>query len=151
MGWATGVQFPLGAVMGFFSSSLCLDRLWGPPILLPSRYRGLLLLGVKRSGREADHSPPSSADVKSCVELLVYNCHFYFNGACSIVLDRSNTGVAGSNPARGVDVRPISFFCAALSCVGRGTAIGRSPVHGFLSKCLKRFKASEINSESKQD
>jgi hypothetical protein len=64
MGWATGVQFPLGAVMGFFSSSLCLDRLWGPPILLPSRYRGLLLLGVKRSGREADHLSPSSAEVK---------------------------------------------------------------------------------------
>jgi hypothetical protein len=26
-------------------------------------------MGVKRPGREADHSPPSSAEVKECVEL----------------------------------------------------------------------------------
>jgi hypothetical protein len=30
---------------------------------------GALSLGVKRLGREADHSPPSSAEVKKCVEL----------------------------------------------------------------------------------
>jgi hypothetical protein len=30
---------------------------------------GALSLGVKRPGREADHSPPSSAEVKECVEL----------------------------------------------------------------------------------
>jgi hypothetical protein len=28
-----------------------------------------LFLGAKRPGREADHSPPSSAEVKECVEL----------------------------------------------------------------------------------
>jgi hypothetical protein len=30
---------------------------------------GVLSLGVKRPRREADHSPPSSAEVKECVEL----------------------------------------------------------------------------------
>jgi hypothetical protein len=30
---------------------------------------GALSLGVKRPGRGADHSPPSSAKVKKCVEL----------------------------------------------------------------------------------
>jgi hypothetical protein len=30
---------------------------------------GALYLGVKRPGREADHSPPSGAKVKECVEL----------------------------------------------------------------------------------
>jgi len=30
-------------------------------------------LGVKRPGREADHSPPSSADVKECVDLYLYS------------------------------------------------------------------------------
>jgi len=30
---------------------------------------GHLSLGVKRPGREADHSPPSSAEVKEGVEL----------------------------------------------------------------------------------
>jgi hypothetical protein len=28
-------------------------------------------MGVKRPGREADHSPPSSAEVKECVELYL--------------------------------------------------------------------------------
>jgi hypothetical protein len=32
-----------------------------------------LSLGVKRPGREADHSPPSSADVKKCVELYLHS------------------------------------------------------------------------------
>jgi hypothetical protein len=32
---------------------------------------GALSLGVKWSGRESDHSPPSSAEVKECVELYL--------------------------------------------------------------------------------
>jgi hypothetical protein len=31
-----------------------------------------LSLGIKRPGREADHSPPSSAEVKECVELYLH-------------------------------------------------------------------------------
>jgi hypothetical protein len=34
---------------------------------------GALSLGVKRSGREVDHSPPSSAEVKECVELYLHS------------------------------------------------------------------------------
>jgi hypothetical protein len=30
-------------------------------------------LGVKRPGREADHSPPSSAEVKECVDLYIHS------------------------------------------------------------------------------
>jgi hypothetical protein len=30
-------------------------------------------LGVKRPGREADHSRPSSAEVKECVELYIHS------------------------------------------------------------------------------
>jgi hypothetical protein len=30
-------------------------------------------LGVKRSGREADHSPPSSVEVKEWVELYLHS------------------------------------------------------------------------------
>jgi hypothetical protein len=32
-----------------------------------------LSLEVKRLGREADHSPPSSAEVKECVELYLHS------------------------------------------------------------------------------
>jgi hypothetical protein len=45
----------------FFSSSYRPDRLWDPPRFLSSGYRGW----VKRQGREFDHSPPSSAEVKN--------------------------------------------------------------------------------------
>jgi hypothetical protein len=34
---------------------------------------GALSLGVKRQGSEADHSPPSSAEVKECVELYLHS------------------------------------------------------------------------------
>jgi hypothetical protein len=35
-------------------------------ILLPNGYQGLFLLGLKQQGSEADHSPPSGAEVKNC-------------------------------------------------------------------------------------
>jgi hypothetical protein len=34
---------------------------------------GVLSLGVKWSGREADHSPSSSAEVKECVEMYLHS------------------------------------------------------------------------------
>jgi len=34
---------------------------------------GALSLGVKRPGREADHSPPSSAEVKEQVEINLHS------------------------------------------------------------------------------
>jgi hypothetical protein len=50
----------------FFSTSQGPDRLWGPLSLLTNGYRGdYFPREVKRSGREADRSPPSSAEVKN--------------------------------------------------------------------------------------
>jgi hypothetical protein len=44
------------------------------PILPPIQWvPGALSLGVKRPRREADHSPPSSAEVKECVELFLHS------------------------------------------------------------------------------
>jgi hypothetical protein len=39
------------------------DRLWGPPSLLYNGYRGPFSGGKARPGHDADHSPPSSAEV----------------------------------------------------------------------------------------
>jgi hypothetical protein len=51
------VRVPVGSRI--FSSPCRPDRLWGPPNLLSIGY-----WGVKRPGREADTSPPTSAEVK---------------------------------------------------------------------------------------
>jgi hypothetical protein len=62
--WKTGVPSPAEA-KDFSSSLLCPDRLWGPPILPYSGYRGLFPGGKARPGRDADHSHPSIAEVKN--------------------------------------------------------------------------------------
>jgi len=49
---------------GFCSSSSHPYRFWGPPTQ-PTIQWVLEALYLKRSGREADHSPPSSAEVKN--------------------------------------------------------------------------------------
>jgi hypothetical protein len=41
------------------------DRLWGPPSLLASGYRGAISPGVKQQGRKADNSPPYNAKVNN--------------------------------------------------------------------------------------
>ena len=51
------------------------NRLWGPPILLFSGYREVVSPRIKRLVREANHSPPSIAEVKnawSCNLILQY-------------------------------------------------------------------------------
>jgi hypothetical protein len=53
------VRFPAGA--GNFSLHRRVQNGSGAH---PVSYPGALSLGVKRSGREADHSPPSNAEVK---------------------------------------------------------------------------------------
>jgi hypothetical protein len=48
------------------------DRPWGWPSLLYNGYR-IFPRGKVRAGRDADSSPPSSAEVKNSVELYLYS------------------------------------------------------------------------------
>jgi hypothetical protein len=57
-----GVRVPLRSRI-FFSPRRPYGT-WGPPSFLSNGYRGFFLPEVKRPGREADHSPPNSAEVK---------------------------------------------------------------------------------------
>jgi hypothetical protein len=56
------VRFPTG-LRFFFSSLPRPEWFWDPPSLLSDEYQG----------READHSPPSSAEVKELVELYLHS------------------------------------------------------------------------------
>jgi hypothetical protein len=63
MGWTTGFQLAADPVEGFFldatASRPALDTAQPPIQNVP----GVLTPGIKRPGREADHSSPSSAEV----------------------------------------------------------------------------------------
>jgi hypothetical protein len=50
----------------------CPDRPWDPPNLLYKGYR-IFPGGKLRAGRDADPSPPSSAEVKNRVDLYLYS------------------------------------------------------------------------------
>jgi hypothetical protein len=56
------VRVPVGQII--FSSPSRPYRLWGPPSLLSNGYRGFFP-GGKDTGREADHSLPTTAEVKT--------------------------------------------------------------------------------------
>jgi hypothetical protein len=65
------VRLPEGA--GNFSPHHHVQNSSGAhPASYPMGTRGSSL-GVKRPGREADHSPPSSAKVKECMELYLHS------------------------------------------------------------------------------
>jgi hypothetical protein len=66
----------------FFSPSPSPNRFWGPPSLV----LGALLQGVKRPGREADHSPPSPR-MRGAIHPLP---HYTFMVWCSEEMHRDN-------------------------------------------------------------
>jgi hypothetical protein len=65
MGWATGVHFPAGAIMGLFVFTTASRPALGPTHPPIQRIPRVPSPGEKRLGREADHSHPSSVGVKN--------------------------------------------------------------------------------------
>jgi hypothetical protein len=74
MSWTIGVlrfdsRRGLGTILFTTASITALGPTQSPIKWVP----GALSLGVKRPGREADHSPPSSAEVKEWLELYLHS------------------------------------------------------------------------------
>jgi hypothetical protein len=65
MGWTAEVKFLAGARDVFLLHSVQTSS-GAYPSFYPVR-TGVFFMGVKRPGHEADHSPPSSAEVKNGV------------------------------------------------------------------------------------
>jgi hypothetical protein len=66
-----GVQFPAGAEC--FSLHRVQTGSGAHPVLSPPWVLGTISLEVKQQGREADHSPPSSAETKEYVKLHLHS------------------------------------------------------------------------------
>jgi hypothetical protein len=66
-----GVRFP--AELGIFLSATASRPTLGPTQPPIQEIPEVLSPGVKRSVREADHSPQSSAEVRECVELYLHS------------------------------------------------------------------------------
>jgi hypothetical protein len=74
MGWTIGVlgfdsQWGLGIFLFTTVSRMALGPTQTPIKWVPDA----ISLGVKRLGNEADHSPPSIAEVKECMELYLHS------------------------------------------------------------------------------
>jgi hypothetical protein len=62
----------IGTGLGIFLFTTASRTALGPTQPPIQWVPGALSLGLKRPGRKADHSPPSSAEVKECVELYLH-------------------------------------------------------------------------------
>jgi hypothetical protein len=73
MGWTTGVLgFDFRRGLGLFLFTTATSTALGPTQPPIQWAPGALSLEVQRPGREADDPPPSSAEVKECVELYLH-------------------------------------------------------------------------------
>jgi len=76
--WATfSIIFPVGIFLFITVSRTALDPTQPPIQWIP----GSLSLGAKRAECEADHSLPSCAEIKECVELYLYSPNTSWSGA----------------------------------------------------------------------
>jgi hypothetical protein len=73
-GWTIGVLgFDFWRGLGIFLFTNAFRTALGPTQLHVQWVPGALSLGVKLPGRDADHSAPSNAEVKECMELYLHS------------------------------------------------------------------------------
>jgi hypothetical protein len=89
-----------------FSPSPCPYRLWGPPSLLFTRYQLTLSLEVQRTGRESDHSPPSSVEVKN-VWSYTSTPPIRLHGMCSVEKEKHMDNFISSRSQKPRDLSHI--------------------------------------------
>jgi hypothetical protein len=105
MGWTVRGSDP-GRGKRLFASPNRPNRLSGPPSLLFSGCRGFFPGGLKRPGREVDHSPPSSPKIKNewrCTAAVSVRLHgvdrdkytFPLLNGCLIPVYKSADGIFG--------------------------------------------------------
>jgi hypothetical protein len=88
---------------------------------------GALSLGVKRPGRETDHSPPSSAEVKECVELCLHSLNTpSYSGAQLKHRDLCVCCVGGTN-----DEKCTGDKCSRIYGMGRLADESQVLLHHF--------------------
>jgi hypothetical protein len=74
MGWMIGVLgFDFWQGLGIFLFNTASRTSLGPTKHSIPWIPGAFSLGVKQLGHEADHSPPSSVEVKECMELYLHS------------------------------------------------------------------------------
>jgi hypothetical protein len=86
------------------------DRLWGPPNLLSNGYLGLSS-GVKRPGRETDHSPPASAEVKQ-MRIYTSTRHIRVHG---VVLNWLSTGTYNAKKWQKTCISTLQLLSSTLT------------------------------------
>jgi hypothetical protein len=84
MGWTARVSIPGSA--RFLTTPQSLYRLWGSLQSHIQWVAGALSLGIKRQGREADRTPPSSAEIKNCGVIPPLTLRFHGVGTTSLLV-----------------------------------------------------------------
>jgi hypothetical protein len=63
----------------------------------------------------------------------------------------SNTGIAGSNPTRGMDVCVRLFYVCVVLCLSSGHTTGRSSIQGVLPTVwIKKLKSGHVRRGSSE-
>jgi len=115
-----------GSGKRFLSSPKYPDRLWGPPSLLFNRYRGSVP-AEKRSGRDIDHSPPYSTEVKnewSYSSTPFYTPSWYGQVQIFLLPHKTENGININQMPR-----LIAVFCIRHS--GPGSSVGIATGYGL--------------------